>query len=255
MSNAIPETLIQTSPAPQPAYHVKMVMENFPGWEYKHFDDQEIIRFFLDNPLDEFPDIIQKFNSFSSGPHKADIFRYYYLYINGGVYLDSDALLEVDIGSITNKRTFVSIKGYYKDKNLLFNGFLVCTPRHPIIHEALRDAYSTDDASLRKDYFLFCKNLHTIVEQHMDESVKIYQEKRDNEFLAGVQTFSDDELILTHYCWIKLIPSHVRSGPLSKRIYYYIFRRMALFKLHRFLQRVESKLGIPKSRNKNMVVL
>ena len=34
------------------------------------------------------------------GAHKADLFRYYYLYINGGVYIDSDLMITTNIENI-----------------------------------------------------------------------------------------------------------------------------------------------------------
>ena len=49
------------------------------------------IHFFQEKyPLPEFPDIITKFNSLKRGEHRADLFRYYYLYINFSVYILRD---------------------------------------------------------------------------------------------------------------------------------------------------------------------
>ena len=41
-----------------------------------------------------------KYNSIKLGTHRADLFRYYYLYINGGIFIDSDAMIETDIENI-----------------------------------------------------------------------------------------------------------------------------------------------------------
>ena len=46
-----------------------------------------IMKSFNKFPIKEFPNIIDKFNSFSKGQHKADLFRYYYLYLNGSGYI------------------------------------------------------------------------------------------------------------------------------------------------------------------------
>lgn len=227
-----------------------MNMKQCPGWNYLHFDDSKILDFFKRNPLEEFPHIVDKFNSFTYGPHKADLFRYYYLYINGGVYLDSDALLNTSIDKIINGNSFVSIEGYYNNIKILFNGFLVCTPRHPIIREALVNAYNIDNDDLLNDYFLICKNLYEIVNRIERDNIAIFQERHSKEFLAGVRTYADEKLILTHYCWILLIPSLVTSGIIAEKVYGLIFRNPALFKLHKYLQRLERKTGLggPNSR-------
>ena len=78
----IPKVIFQTSKEKIPLYVQKMIKDKSKGWKYKYFSDKDIINFFIDNPLKEFPKIINKFNSFKNGAHKADLFRYYYLYIN-----------------------------------------------------------------------------------------------------------------------------------------------------------------------------
>jgi mannosyltransferase OCH1-like enzyme len=66
-------------------------------------------RFFYKNPLNEFPLIVEKFNSIKGGAHKADLFRYYYLYINGGVFLDSDAMLQTKIINCAENYDFFTV--------------------------------------------------------------------------------------------------------------------------------------------------
>jgi mannosyltransferase OCH1-like enzyme len=50
--------------------------------------------------LKEFPNIAEVFHSFEKGEHKSDLFRYYFLYVKGGVFMDTDAMIEVDIDTI-----------------------------------------------------------------------------------------------------------------------------------------------------------
>lgn len=79
----IPKVIVQTSRKPIYQYTVDMIKELSPGWDYQYFDDNRVIQFFVSNPLEEFPDVVQKFLSFSYGEYRADLFRYYYLYVNG----------------------------------------------------------------------------------------------------------------------------------------------------------------------------
>lgn len=79
-------------------------------WKYEFYNDEDVINFFINNPIADLPNIIQKYNSIRTGAHRADLFRYYYLYINGGFFMDSDAMLYVDINTIVKNYNFVSVK-------------------------------------------------------------------------------------------------------------------------------------------------
>ena len=83
----IPKIIFQTSIKKPENYVIDKILSRCVTYAYTHFDDNEIIQFFRDNYLEEFKDIIQKFNSMPTGPHKADLFRYYFLYINGGIFI------------------------------------------------------------------------------------------------------------------------------------------------------------------------
>lgn len=234
---AVPKELIQTSPKQLPRYVIEMNMRYCAGWEYKHFGDKDIYEFFEQNPLDEFRDIKEKFDSFSHGAHRADLFRYFYLYQKGGVYLDCDAILETKIENLIDSYEFVSINSYHLDKTLLFNGFLVARPGCQIMYDALKDAYETDDSALINDYYLFCKNLFVIVEKHSDKNIKIYQEEKTKDYYAGVRTYNDErELLLTHYCYLREIPTF--KNRLVSALYPVIFKYKFLFKLYRIKQKL-----------------
>ena len=62
----IPKVIVQTSRQKPDQYVVEMIKDLSPGWEYQHYDDREVINFFLHNKLEEFPDVVNKFFSFNS---------------------------------------------------------------------------------------------------------------------------------------------------------------------------------------------
>lgn len=235
----IPKRIFQTSLASPAPYVVALIKEKCPNWEYLHFTDDDIFRFFETNPLKEFPKIRDKFLSFSNGAHRADLFRYYYLYLKGGVFLDSDAALEKPIENIIGNNHFVSIKSYHLDKNLLFNGFLVATPKHPILHQALQHLYNVSDKDLQKDYFLVCKQLHTIV-QKMDQSgITLHQERKDKNFRLGARSYnSNNDLILTHYCQFKVIPDF--SKP-SEKLGFKVKNNALVYKFQKKINKLKKR--------------
>ena len=195
----IPKILVQTSLQKPDAY----VLEKFnlflsPEWHYIHFNDEEVIQFFAENPDEEFPLIAEKFFAITSGAHRADLFRYYFLYLKGGVYVDSDAMLQKNIDHLLLECDFFSVSSSFV-KNSIFQGFIGCTPRNPIIHEALKDAYNTSPEELANNYFLLTQNMFQIIAQYQQDQkiILLHESGYDNE----TTKVSDDlgNIILLHF--------------------------------------------------------
>lgn len=177
-----------------------------PGWEYYHFTNDSMIEYFEANPIEWCPNIVDQFWAIQAGPHRADLFRYYWLYQNGGMYLDSDIMLTVMIDRIVQDHTFISVRSVIR--NTFLNGVLAATPGHPIIEAALRDAYTVDPAQLEKDYSHFCRNLAYFIRDNgwgKDPGIRLYRER---EHSHGVwETYDDDgTALLLHYQLTKIIP-------------------------------------------------
>ena len=106
-----------------------------PTYEYVLFDDNEIDQFIKDN-FDI--SIYSAYKNIIPGANKADLFRYCYLYINGGVYVDIDTLC---IGTLDK---FIPLDADFvvpidlnvnpnEGKYNLFNAFIASIPKHPIL--------------------------------------------------------------------------------------------------------------------------
>ena len=207
----ITKIVIQTSKEKPPAH----VIENFnsvlsPGWTYKHFVDDEIIEFFKNNPLEEFPNIIAKFHSIPSGAHKADLFRYYFIYCKGGVFVDSDAVLMKKTDEIARDYDFFSVNSL-ATKNSIFQGLIGAGPKNEIVYKALQDIYKIDLEKLSNNYFLIVQNLYTIVhEKKYNFKIKLYEEKFSSTEKGIANTYDPDnkEVILKHYYASKEVPKN-----------------------------------------------
>lgn len=208
----IPKVIVQTSRHGIPEYVVEMIKEKSPGWTYVHFSDEQIIAFFREHPIAEFPDVIHKFYSYSYGEHRADLFRYYYLYVKGGVYIDSDAMIEDNIENIVRDFDFFSVDACVVD-SCIFQGFIGCAPQNIIMYEALKDVYSMSNADMICDFHILCKNLYGIVFNHTAEcKVKLYKEqpKNENNCYHMVDIENNNKIVLIHYSETKVIPPILR---------------------------------------------
>ena len=184
-------------------WRIKNILNNY---EYNWYNDESMYAYMKENKLEEFPDIINKTKSFVKGQHKADIFRYYWLYLNGGIYFDADLIIDNSLDF--KKNTFISVKSYHSNKNILFNGFIACSKFNPIIYKALKQCYIIKNIDLRKDYHLFCNQLYNIYQKmKINQNTFLLQEKKSPDFKDGVKSYYDNKHILTHWCYSKKIPS------------------------------------------------
>ena len=201
----IPKVIFQTSKTEQPDYVIELIKTNSLGWDYIHFTDDDIFKFFEENALDEFPNMKEKFLSFRAGAHRADLFRYYYLYIKGGVFIDSDAMIEQDINIIAGDYDFFSVESKYF-LNTIFNGFIGTTAKNVIMYEALKHAYNIDVDELSKSYMTFCKQLREIYDNHKTgQNTLLYLEVENNEKSAKMINKQNDTVLIHHYL-DKIVP-------------------------------------------------
>ena len=203
----IPKVIFQTSRTKQAEYVIDLIKSRSPGWEYIHFTDEDIFKFFEENMTDEFPNMKDKFLSIKGGAHRADLFRYYYLYVKGGVFIDSDAMIEQDINIIAKDYDFFSVASTYF-QNTIFNGFIGSTAKNIIMYEALKHAYHVDVNELSKNYMMFCRQLRPIYDQYkVGQNTLLYMELVNDDKSAKMINI-DNQKVLIHYYKDKLVPVH-----------------------------------------------
>jgi mannosyltransferase OCH1-like enzyme len=134
----IPKTIIQTyvnNKIPEPIYNnLNQILKNNPEYDYRLITDQEAVEImkahFDQRTLNAFQQLIL-------GAAKGDFIRYIALYLYGGVYLDLDASINLDLNTfISPYDEFIFfING---DRNLEQFCFMI-RPKHPLLFKVIEE--------------------------------------------------------------------------------------------------------------------
>lgn len=127
-------TVIQTNTTANVSknkYNAMMtVLINSPEFPYEFYDDQDVVNFVSDNYTQIIVDALQ---NLVPGAYVSDLFRYCYLYLNGGIYMDCKKVVYVPVcdyiddfmtANSSTKITDIFIKD--KLKNYAYNAIMVC---------------------------------------------------------------------------------------------------------------------------------
>ncbi len=203
----IPKILIQTNMNEPESYILQQLSKLFVGWKYKNYKtNEEIIDFFINNPINDFPNIVNIFNTLK-GAHKSDLFRYYFLYLFGGCYLDDDAMVYQNIDKIIKNYDCVFIESnFFPYFSHIFNGFICTSPKNPILYEALKHLYTIDYQTI-SSYQFSCINLYKIIQKSNNPNIKIYYEtlKITEGKKESIIYGDDNEIMLIHFFQYKKV--------------------------------------------------
>jgi hypothetical protein len=160
-----------------PSYVLANIKRLNPEKEILFFDDDDAIKFFLDEYDSSYVDF---FHSVKLGCTKGDFFRYCYLLKYGGYYCDIDIQhIEPIRAYITQNLEFFSINAAIGP--MTFQALLYCESEHPIIKDCLDDIMHPETA----------KDLFYSTTEHMYKNVKKYL-NIDGNIKSGIHKTKND---------------------------------------------------------------
>lgn len=129
----IPKKIFQTwkyKDLPYPiALSIKNMLSLNPGYEYRLFDDSDMLEYICDNFDD---DIKRAYSKINVGAAKADFWRYLILYKEGGIYLDIDSVLYNSLDTLI-KPMDKAIISREKNPNIFLQWCMMFEANHPIL--------------------------------------------------------------------------------------------------------------------------
>lgn len=140
----IPKRLVQTwhsDASKLPPRVVRTARAFAPGFVHSYYSDARCIDFLRKNFGETY---VRKFHELKLGPHKADLFRYCYLYLKGGVYMDIDMEPMVSVRQImvgVPPGTLVTC--LEANRAGVFQAFIATPPGHPIFKTLIAEFFSS----------------------------------------------------------------------------------------------------------------
>lgn len=208
-AESIPKNLLQVTKNYQSSRIIHRLKEFTHDFHYLNFTDKECIEYMINHPIpDMTPQLLYKFNGFKTGAHKSDLFRYYWLYQNGGIYMDADLMIYRPIIQLLSEHPdkFISVKSIYK--KTIFQGFIATPARHPIILRALIDIMRTSIKKYNHDYLLMTRQLYNIITTYPYSDQEVYLLHEKNHLFKGYTDILDDAQTIwfKHFYLKKSIP-------------------------------------------------
>lgn len=192
--------------------NVKKIKDLNPEYEYFLYDDIDCRKFLLENFGVNYANA---FDILIPGAFKCDFWRYAVLYVYGGVYLDMDITPYVPFRDILEPDDeFVSVIDRKIDGIVgIYQAFLACTPRNPIMKLSLDIAFvniatrrigmapgdilsitGPGVVAIALNLFLNKKNTNSGFKPGKNGGIKLLSVDKDNEFtynLRGEKIFKN----------------------------------------------------------------
>ncbi len=182
IKDSIPKNIIQTYSHKQkiPEKVFLNIAKFAPDYKHLVFDDDDCIEFLRSNYSEHYVSI---FNSYPRGAHKSDFFRYSYLYLKGGFYLDIKIELIKNLDEIIKDDTILYTVLSF-NKNSIFQGILFCPPKFPVIKKALDNMVDTYTKRKNYQYNYFTIVLYTVIQEDVERETLVpgFNQGKENSY-------------------------------------------------------------------------
>lgn len=157
---AVPRTIMLTTrdKSQIPQYILDQYAQYAPEYRVTVYDDEECKKYLKQHYPDK---VVQKFDSLKSGAHKADLFRYAYLYREGGCYMDVKTILTRPLREVFGEHEFYLVRSLMERPESIYNGVIVTPPSNPYIRDLLNDL--VDERTRHSGYLRFVNHAYDVL--------------------------------------------------------------------------------------------
>lgn len=162
-----PKILVQTYSLHKkvPARVFENIKKYAPDYDYQFFDDTQALEFIEQNYGEK---VAKKFKALKVNAHKADLFRYCYLYKNGGVYLDIKTELIKPLDEVFTQDYLYTV--FCTTQDVIYNAIIATPPLQPIFKELIKFMVNGDD---NPAYHSNCKKFYDLLEERKQGKLEL----------------------------------------------------------------------------------
>lgn len=133
-----------------------------PNYLHVVFDDKEALEFLESH----YPSYVVKKYLDLGGAHRADLFRYCYLYRFGGVYIDVKTELIRDMDDIIKSRPHVDLYTVLSiHDDTMYQGIIAAKPNQTLFLELIDVLVSTPSSTLRQNYLINTRDFYRVLKK------------------------------------------------------------------------------------------
>jgi hypothetical protein len=111
---------------------IQSIINNNKNYKYEYFNDNSALKF-IKKHFDK--GVVNAYNKLIPGAYKADLFRYCYLYINGGIYIDCKMICHINFDDLIGNNDIVLVKDI--GERAYWNGFICAIPKMKIFKKCI----------------------------------------------------------------------------------------------------------------------
>lgn len=111
-------------------------------WQYKRWNDEEDMRNLI---LEKMPQFIPIYDSLDKKIKKIDIFRFFLMYFEGGIYADMDFECCFPFSEKIKDKDIYLIESPFVDLERLHNSLMISKPFHPFWRLCIEEVKNTKD--------------------------------------------------------------------------------------------------------------
>jgi len=120
-----------------------------PNYKYIYFNDTECINF-IEKHFNE--SVVNAYNKLIPGAYKADLFRYCYLYINGGIYIDCKMITNINFDDLLEDNELIIVKDNGERK--FYNAFICAIPKLELFMNCINNVVKNVETKFYGNNFL-----------------------------------------------------------------------------------------------------
>jgi len=159
----IPMKIIQTTHVPLSSIPPH-ITDSLQGAERTVFNDEEMENYLKTN----FPDVMKAFYLLKKPAHRCDLFRYCYLYREGGIYLDIKTYpYKIPVEKLFGSRAPYEWVTCVMGEKKIYNAIIATPPNNPVMLDMIQFivAFAEKFQGYSRNYHIFLVHMYKVIEE------------------------------------------------------------------------------------------